>query len=509
VKSLLSRVRFQKALGVYLGEHEIVASLAATTPVGVKELAQHRIEYTGEDLSRALPEALSPFLGRRRRALPIAIGLSPSRVFFAGHPLATLAEGEVTAEIMLQKMLCSPTVRTKDYIIDSVKINVGKTPVVCLTAVRRKYVANLIEALQSQGVRPLRVEPGPWGLLRLATKWGRAPARVKNVLRIILGDTHGVALLTADGMPCAWRNLEYSPGQEQAAILYAVRILQASAMRHNLDCQPEMLIIHGRAELHEQFREPAFSERLGLNVVCYDKPEMSAAAAAFGLALGALKAPRFASDLSATLKPPSSLWEIFPLGEFVMETALVASMGLLLWIHAQKLEASYQALQEECRRYQCLTASDESKLSQEKKELEQKVGTVRDFLANRILWSNYVSDFSRWIPQNIQLVSVSGECRLDIGDKKGRDMKPKKMLLLRGGIPLPPNETSPPPVDDFLAAIRGYAPLQQDFPNVELTDIKLSETTTETSPMVGFNVICFPPESKRGGKKEKTEKTKK
>jgi len=179
----------------------------------------------------------------------------------------------------------------------------------------------------------------------------------------------------------------------------------------------------------------------------------------------------------------------------------------LLWIHAQKLDASYRTIQEECRRYQCLTASEEMKLSQEKKELEQKIDTVRDFMANRILWSNYVSDFSRWIPQNIQLMSVTGECRLDIDDKKGRETN--KKLLLRGGIPLPPNETSPPPVDDFLAAIRGYAPLQQDFPNVELTDIKLSEATAETSPMLGFNVVCSPPESKKGGKKEKAEKTRK
>ena len=59
MKSLLARIAVHKAVGLYLGEHEIAVSKVAATPLGPVELASSSEPCTPEDLPAVIERLLA------------------------------------------------------------------------------------------------------------------------------------------------------------------------------------------------------------------------------------------------------------------------------------------------------------------------------------------------------------------------------------------------------------------------------------------------------------------
>ena len=106
-------------------------------------------------------------------------------------------------------------------------------------------------------------------------------------------------------------------------------------------------MIHGRADLHERLQQEQFPSKMETRVLWHEGPALDDAAIASGLALGCLTQDIKAFDLSRTLKARPPIKEIFPWGELGLATGLVGCMGLVLGVHAMKLDESYVALRAE------------------------------------------------------------------------------------------------------------------------------------------------------------------
>ena len=96
-----------------------------------------------------------------------------------------------------------------------------------------------------------------------------------------------------------------------------------------------------------------------------------------------------AFDLSRALKPPPSIWDIFPWGELAFEIVLVAGMAGWFGTRVMALQDAYTKIRTESGQHECLASRDTTKLDADKKDLKGKIDAVRRFLESRSLWSAY------------------------------------------------------------------------------------------------------------------------
>jgi hypothetical protein len=501
MKSLLAKIAIHKAVGLYLGEHEVSVCKVAAMPFGTVELASSTEPYEPDDLPDVLERLLGPLLGRRRRC-PLAVGLPSSRLFF-GTRLAT--GGAETPQAMLQKVLCSSNIRVDDLTVDLLRGEVHKAPVASVAACRKKYLTGVVATLGRLGVRPFRAEPSPYALIRLAAKRHPAPRRSKTVLRVFLGATQGLAALVAGGLPLAWRTFTLPAGAEGSAILSVARALRTQERHYGIESSPDYAMIHGRADLHERLQQEEFATGMGTRVLWHGEPAFDGASMAMGLALGCLEPNGRAFDLSRSLKSRASIGDIFPWGDLAFTSALVLCMGLVLGVYAMKLDESYARVQAKSSQHKCLASADLGRLQKETEDVKQKVQAVRTFLDSRILWSAYAHDISTRLPANAVLIAFDAQCGLEGGGKGA----PKKSLKLRATAPFGQGGMTPRDIDAFLVALRNDRLLTRDFPSVELTDISRAQTRGKEASGAGFTIVCLPnakgaaslPQGGAGGKK--------
>lgn len=476
-------------MGLFVGEQELYVSQVAATPLGPVEISAATGSYSPDDLAEVLQRLLQPLIAGRRRAV-VAVGLPATRVFFATRSLRG-ADGEASPEVLLQKALQSPSISVDDLIVDLVRSDLGKIPMATMAACRRKPLSSLLASLEVCGVRPFCVEPGPCALVRAAALRHRVSWRAKMALRVFLCADHGLAVMIGGSLPLAWRSFVLPRDGEGPAILCAVRTLRTLAKFCGVESPPNTAMIHGRPDLHQRLNSTEFAGEIGCKLSCYEGPGLDGPAMAFGLALGGLKQEPRAFDLSRTLKPRVLIREIFPWGELVLQTALVACVGVVLTVRYIGLSDECLAAKIKNQGHKCLTAT-RAELEKERKDLQQKVEAVQNFLRTRVLWTNYMHDLPARLPTNAQFGSLQGYAEMEyLGKKRESAAKVKRSLLLQASAPLSPAGGMPREIDALLGALRDLPLLKRDFPNVELADIKRYRLAG-FAPTANFTVICLP-----------------
>jgi hypothetical protein len=489
VKSLLAKLAFRKALGLYLGEHELTLTEVAATPLGPVEIASSSEPYSPEDLAVAIERLLAP-LATRKRPLPVAVGLSSSRLFFSTR-LAS-AGGTGTPEAVLQRALSASNLCVDDLMVDLLPGEVNKSAVASVAACRKRYITSIVSTLDRLGVRPFRTEPSPCALVRLAAKQHRPPRRSKTVLRVFLGAAQGLAVVVANGMPLAWRTFILPARAEGFAIVSAARTLKSQREHYGIESTLDYAMIHGRADLRERLQQEQFSTDMGTRVLWHEGPALDGPSTAMGLALGCLTQNVQAFDLSRSLKARASIREIFPWWDLVFATVLIAVMGLVLGAHAMKLDESYAVVQAQSTRYKHVAAADLGRLEKEKNELQQKVEAVRKFLESRISWTVYTHDISVRLPEKAELNVFQGLNQFEGIGKKMVTSGPRKSLMLQAAAPYVQSSTTPREIDMFLGALRNDAVLKRDFGSIKLTGIARGKSRNGNSPTAAFTIVCVP-----------------
>jgi hypothetical protein len=482
MKSLLAKMSMRRFVGLYLGEHEVSVSEMAVTPLGPVEIASRTEPYAQNDLLNTIERILQSLQGRKQRRLQVAIGLPNSRVFFGTRPLRSSAEA--TPQAVMQKLLCSSNVTTDDLTIDMVKSSINKAPVATVTACRKKYMAAVLAVLQRCGAQASRTEPAPCALVRAAAKQHRPPRHATTLLRIFLGGTEGVAVMTVNDLPLAWRSFAIPTFSEGMAILSAARTLMSQSRYYEMETPLEYAIVHGRADLHERLQKEGLPSEIGTRMMWHDGPSLSAETTALGLALGCIDQTQTGFDLSRLMKPRASLRDIFPWGELVCECVLVALMGLCLLHRNEQIRAACTAAQMRCDGNKALASSDVPKLEAEKRSLTQKIESLHQFLDTRVIWTSNLHNVMQRFPPSIQLMGFVG----------GSGLPPsgpgKRTLQLGATVNLLPRGAVPPAVFQLIASLRSDPFMNKNFDKIELGTITQSGASTNGDVRAGFAISC-------------------
>jgi len=220
---------------VVLGEHDVAVAKMASTLAGSIEISSSSEPCTPENVGEVVERMLVPLLGRKHR-IPVAVGVSASRVFFGTRP--TVAGSTSKPESELRKALSSSNLSEDDLIIELLRGKANKAPVARMAACRRRYIAGVVAALDRLGVRPLRAEPSPWALVRLAERQYRSPRWSRTVLRVFLGAGQGLVVAVSGGEPFGWKTFLLPVGSEGFAIVSAARGLKAQQGTMELRSRP-------------------------------------------------------------------------------------------------------------------------------------------------------------------------------------------------------------------------------------------------------------------------------
>jgi hypothetical protein len=502
VKARLARLSPRKALGVYVGERAVAVSEVAATPLGPVEVGRWGEPYEGDDLRPVLGRLLAAAAGRRKpRRLPLALGLAGQRVFFSTRPIRT-TDTQASAEVLLHEVLQSPNLSADDMAVDLLKVQPGKRKLASIVACRKKYLAGLLADLDVRRVRLVRAEPAPCALLRVAQTEQRVTRRGATVLRVFLGDSQGLAVVTASGLPLVWRFFPLPAGDEATAVCSAARALHVLTGPCGSEAALDAVLVHGRDDLRGRLEAQGLGARLGSRLLWSAGPALDGAAVAYGLALGCLGPPGEAFDLARSLKPPPSLRDLFPWGEVAVQAAMLLCMGLFLNFHLHHLRGSLDAARTEVARRDRLAAVPDARLEKEKHDLQQQADAVRRFLADRVVWAAYLHDLPGRLPEQARLVSLEGRCELPGPSRNGAaPTPPRTSLLLRAVAPTPSGGVVPPEVNALVSALQNDELVRGRFPQVNLGEIAPEQAAPGMPSMTAFTVSCFPRAAQGKGRK--------
>lgn len=502
--ALLAKLAPRQAVGVYVGEKDLALSQVAATLLGPVEIRRTIVPYEPEAVGAAVSAALAAFPGRKHRTL--ALGLLPQRVLFSTRPIRS-ANLDAKPEVLLHEVLQSPNLSSDDMVADVVKARPGQRQVAGIVCCRRKYINDVLAALKNCPARLRRVEPAPCALLRAAVRRYPTPRRAGTVLRVFLGETQGLAVVTVGRLPVIWRIFELRPGAEAEGLVSVTRALQTLEVHCGVDAPIDTVLVHGRPNLHESLSDAALADQLGVRIVCYEGPALDAAAMAYGLALGCLDQSDETFDLARHLKRPLGWRDLMPWGELAVVAALLLCMALFLDFRRGSIDEHYAATRAQNRQRDWLAKVTDAQLSAEKQDLERRVDAVHRFLASRVLWTSDAREVAARLPAGATLTSLQGASDLETPAKgKEPTTKTKRFLALKAAVPAPANGAVPREIDGFLESLRGARALTKDFPIIELADIKLTQATSHSGAVAAFTILCLPQvaktaSGKQGGKK--------
>jgi hypothetical protein len=501
MRAKLAKIALRKAVGLYLGDHEVAVCEVASTPLGPIQLSSHSEPCSPSELINVIERVLESLLGEKKRRLSVAIGIPTSRVFFGTRPLRGVTDP--TPEAMMQKLLCSANISVDDLTIDMMRGSISKQPVASVAACRKKYMSAVLAVLERCGCQIVRAEPAPCAMVRATAQQIRPPRKAKSLLRVFLEGNDGMAVLSIGGDLVGWRPFNLMPGMEGIAILSAGRTLLSQNKYYGLETTLDYVMVHGRADLHETLQKEELPSELGTRVLWNEGPKADSSTIAYGLALGGLSQNAATFDLARLMKPHPSLKDIFPYGELAIQCAMMLFMALILAHQSRKLDAANLATNVECSRNKILATAKASDLMTEKKVLTEKVKALHGFLNTRIPWATYTRDIATLLPPNVRINQFTGVCALPNAKSGGGGSK--QSLRLVGEAAVVKEGKTPPEVGNLLVMLRNHPRIKRDFPNIQLSDVKQGQSKagkdSVAMPAANFSIVCLPDNTKGPKKK--------
>jgi hypothetical protein len=413
VNANLLKIRLQAAVGVYLSDTHVTSHVIEKGLLRAHHHEPVREPTTRGDWAIALHKVLEPLAKPLGPGAAVIIGLPANHAFFATLPTGNKLE---PAETLLSSHHCCTSIPPSDLSADMLPVKVAGRTFAAVGASRKKDLAVLTDVPRKLGFRFVRVEPGPWGLLRACSA---APAG-KIALRLLVDENHMLAVLATGQQPLLWRSMELTEDSTDLMVSL-VRTFETYTSQHlGVAGGLDLIALEGpkTTELAEKLRAdlgPKFSVVAG--------PGPTPEAIARGLALGGMDRDKPAPDLARPLAPPPELWDLVPRGEVALLGAVVVCMGLWLWGSGSVAVNNALRAEEDNAKNPVLKVSDE-KLKDEKKVLGAEVQAVSAFLNNRVPWTEYLNQLSDRVPPGIKFVSLQGEYEMTTGAEKA-ESKPK------------------------------------------------------------------------------------
>ena len=499
MKKILAKRSNWRSIGLLVSEREVAFCVVAGTPLGRVELASGYEIRSGETLDNQVDRMLGSWLVGKPRP-KVVLGIPEVRVFHAAREMGS--GGRKDPEVWLQESLQSAGTRIEDMVTDVLEVGVNKRSMAVLVSCRKKGMAEPLEMLKRRASRLVLVEPTPCALLRAARDQIKEPRGCKLSARFLLGEKQALGLLAVGALPLHWWVFDLPSGEETLAVHSAFVRMKMQAKNWRVDQDLDHVIIQGRPELGNKLGAVEFGQRIGTRVIRGETPEYEPTAIARGLALGGLVEERL-FDLSRSFKTRESIGEIFPWGDLVMQTAILLGVLLLLSDRARTLDQQLSATRREMIKYKWLGNKQEGELDKEKKNLDVKARTAEAFLASRVDWSNYLRDVASHLPDNTRLSSIAAQAELENLTGKPAAGLIKRSFVMKLETPIPPTNETPREIDRLLGLLRDRSVIRQEFPVIELKDLKTMNAVNKNDVAVAsYSIVCMPPAPKAGGSKK-------
>jgi len=497
MNSVLTRIRWGTALGVYLNGEVITLTEVATTLLGTVVVATHtqRVgeEGSGAALKGMIQARLTP---RRRRHTQVCLGVGPERTLFF---TALAGEGQhkegPSAQSLLAAKGMAPSSEADEFVADKVPVKFHGQQAYSVAACRKQLAEELHSALKEAGVANYRLEPAPWALSHAAERHGRTPRKWKTVIRVLLAKTGGLALLVCEDQAVLWRRFNLSQGEEAVRVASAARSLQVHAMQSLGVRDVNGVVLQGFVPdgLVEQV-----GEYLGIPVMsagCDSRKQSSGEALddemySESLAFSAKRERIDSMDLLRSMRPPPSLREIMPWKLAGLVLLLTGCMAFMLWDKSSSLEGECESLRRQNASRGWAAKLTTQAINKEQSALAAETTAVFKFLSTRIIWSDYLRDLPTRLPGNACLSDVSAANEMKEMSKKKVQRKINRSLTLRGMTRFSDRGTAPREIDAFLESLRSVDLLKRDFPLVELAEIKWRRDGN--SEVALFTIIAMP-----------------
>jgi hypothetical protein len=382
-------------------------------------------------------------------------------------------------------------------VADVVKSRPDKRELASIAACQREFVATFSQAFEERTMRLVRAEPAPCALLRLAQQGERRNAKAKVVVRVFLGVTDALALLTTGGRPILWRTVQLPQGDEATAIVNLVRSLGPVAGPSGVEDKPDLVVVHGRTDVEQLVDTDWVRQQIGVRFHWVDGPQLSGDQIARGLAFGGLDEDESSFDLAKEFHRPPSVSDIFPWRVAALSFAILVLMFCFLWCRKDQLEDACVAAVH-ANRQSVAPSVPTSDLEREKRDLQARVSAVQRFLNHRVMWTACLRELSTSLPDNVYLTSFSGDAEFEKPKKKGKATG-KRSLVIKGAVSLPKNGSIPREVDHLLDLVRQHPAITNDFPVVELADLSRTGRMDDEQELALFTFVCLP----KGSKKQK------
>lgn len=261
MRSVVARLSWNQAIGIYVDEEWIIFTRVAGTPIGTVILERSSMKVGSNGIKDALKQVIDSSLAPRlRKRVPVSVGIGAELTFFATCVLENeLQDGGVSMEALLEASGAATAWEQDNAVADSIQIKIAGHQAYSVAACRKDLAGQIFEALNEMGVKFFRLEPAPYSLLAAAGRrampigsgnvWrlrsGSSPPRKWKVFVHVLLDEwgsivsedgskssgSGLAILVVDGWPVLWRRFAVVTGQEAGLITSTVRVLLIHALR--------------------------------------------------------------------------------------------------------------------------------------------------------------------------------------------------------------------------------------------------------------------------------------
>lgn len=496
-------------VGLAIGERAAAACQVACTLFGRVEVSRATVTFAPGEMAEALTRLMTT--GVRREDLPrarVSVGLPTLRVFFSTRSIQAKHQ-EAAPLTLLHEVIQSPSLNLDDMVVDLIKPKVGGKPLASLASVRKRYLSDVMAAVDACKVRPDRAEPAPCAMVRLAAWKHRGPRKARSMVRVFLGAEQGLAVLTTgDDLSLMWRPFDLAAGGESAAVLSAVASVRVLGGFCGLRSDIDAVMVHGRADLGTLPDVIGSPTLRGVRVIRHDGPNLDESSVAFGLALA--PGPNVASfNLIRTLVGRNRLIHIFPWGQVILQVVVLVAATLFLQGRLRTVEAERDQARQDGKKYAWAMKLPVSKLQAERKDLEGRVGAIQSFVGGRALWTDLSRALGRQLTPELTLTSVQGFYELETPGGKGA--KPRRSLNLRVSTPIPRTEKLPPAIEAYVRNVRDDPTLKKLFPEVDLSDLRSIQGVNRTNN-ASFGVQLRPSKAgtaaKPPGKSAATKSTK-
>jgi hypothetical protein len=489
------RLGIRPAIGLMIGQKQIAMSVTAATPRGRRVIArelQDCDEGSVEDVLGRMFEAWVSPLGAKgpKRRPGTRLGLIESRAFQATLPI-TPANRQHTPQNFFLEAVQATNVRAEDRIVELLKIELNSRPLACVAASPRGVIESLIEMMSRLGTCVELIEPAPSALYRAGVYHRKAPRGSKLCARFFLGENQAIGILAAAAQPLFWHTFDVPAGEGTAAILAAYSTLWMMGRHARITVPIDTVIVHGRPDLTLTQQEDDFRQRTGARFIRCTEPNYDSAAVALGLALASPLTDDQGLDLARTLKPPVKLRDIFPYGEVVAHSVLLAVASLFLLGMTAETNHRLRSIGGALKAFPWITNQDQSKLDAEKNEVQQRLKAISVFRDSRVSWAGSLRTIAATMPESTVITTLSGDAEIEAGSRSG-PAKSKKKLVVSFETPLAGNGSLPQEIDGFLASLRGDAKLRRHFPLIEVTGFRASAVKQGVRPSASYSIVCLP-----------------